>query len=58
MTTGNPQNFNIQVQVNNEASISTLKTIRGKSVAIALVPGDNSWKAQDIRDELIKSIEI
>ncbi|KAF5963800.1 hypothetical protein FBULB1_13168 [Fusarium bulbicola] len=50
---------NLQVQVNNGTTISTLKKVAPKTVAgPALVPSDGSWTAADIRAELLAKILI
>jgi len=60
MTSGDPQYYNIQVQINKGTRISTLKKMtqksknRGTSVAKALVPIDGSWDAEMVRQELLK----
>ncbi|KAK9319194.1 hypothetical protein V1517DRAFT_341959 [Lipomyces orientalis] len=59
MTPGDPPMYNIQVQINRETSISTLKRMNQKSkksgttVARALVPADGSWDAISVRQALI-----
>ncbi|KAK9364366.1 hypothetical protein V1509DRAFT_91962 [Lipomyces kononenkoae] len=59
MTTADPPMYDIQVQINRETSISTLKRMNekskksGTSVAKALVPADGSWDAASVRQALL-----
>lgn len=49
---------NLQVQVNRETTISTLKREAGKIVATALVPKAGDWTPDMIRDELLANRKI
>ncbi|KAI1080211.1 hypothetical protein F5B20DRAFT_580607 [Whalleya microplaca] len=59
-TSTNPPYYNIQVQVNNSCTVSVFKRSKkeskkaGSSVAKALIPADNSWDAEAIREALYK----
>ncbi|KAK9481865.1 hypothetical protein V1527DRAFT_455585 [Lipomyces starkeyi] len=59
MASGDPPMYNIQVQINRETSISTLKRMNqkskksGTSVAKALVPADGLWDAASVRQALL-----
>ncbi|KAM4054418.1 hypothetical protein HRG_012463 [Hirsutella rhossiliensis] len=57
-TSGDPQSYNLQVQINNETTISTLKKEKGKTVSTALVPIDGTWSPQEIRNKLISSMKL
>ena len=60
MTSDDPRMYNIQVQINRNTTISTLKKMnkksknRGTTVAKALVPIDGSWDATAVKDALKK----
>ena len=55
LTSGHLQYYNLQVQVNNQATISTLKET-AKIVATALVPTDGSWTA--VSKSLCSELEL
>ncbi|KAK4246189.1 hypothetical protein C7999DRAFT_33404 [Corynascus novoguineensis] len=58
-TSTKPPNYNLQVQVNRQSTISTLKRMKkktgntGTTVAKALVPTDGSWNAAAVRAALL-----
>ncbi|KAF3090683.1 hypothetical protein TWF706_009820 [Orbilia oligospora] len=54
MTSDDPANHNLQVQINNRTRISTLKSRAPLTIAIAIVPADTS--ATKIRTALLNSI--
>jgi len=58
MTSDKPPKYNLQVQINRETTISSLKKSAPQSVTIALVPSDGSWTAKEIRNALIKKISV
>ncbi|KAF7297606.1 hypothetical protein MKEN_01383500 [Mycena kentingensis (nom. inval.)] len=54
-----PAKHNIQIQVNNETSISTLKKSKGRTVAgPSLVPRDAPWDAETVRADLKNKIVL
>ncbi|KAF7297617.1 hypothetical protein MKEN_01384700 [Mycena kentingensis (nom. inval.)] len=54
-----PAKHNIQIQVNNETSISTLKKSKGSTVAgPSLVPRDDPWDAETLRADLKDKIVL
>ncbi|KAF2632270.1 hypothetical protein BU25DRAFT_146092 [Macroventuria anomochaeta] len=58
---GEPVMYDIQVQVNNQCTISTFK--KGKSVfgeffAWILAHADDPWSAQKVRDELKATVTV
>ncbi|KAK8076917.1 hypothetical protein PG996_003087 [Apiospora saccharicola] len=58
MTTGNPQKHNLQVQINKETTVTSLKKAAPATVAMAHVPDDESMTPQQIRDALIADIRV
>ncbi|KAJ1713090.1 hypothetical protein AFGD_005267 [Aspergillus flavus] len=58
LTTGDPQYYNLQVQINNQTTISTLKRVKGETVAHTLVPADGSWTPEQIRQALLANTLI
>ncbi|KAI1159130.1 hypothetical protein F5B18DRAFT_638021 [Nemania serpens] len=58
ITTEKPKCWNLQVQVNNETSVSTLKKETGKTVSTVLVPMDSKWTAAQIKEKLHKSLNL
>ncbi|KAF8448151.1 hypothetical protein BGX38DRAFT_1093445 [Terfezia claveryi] len=53
LTSGKPQKFNLQVQINSQTSISTIKKLAPKTVATYLTPTDNPGTPAQIRAGLI-----
>ncbi|EIT79571.1 hypothetical protein AO1008_01897 [Aspergillus oryzae 100-8] len=58
LTTGDPQYYNLQVRINNQTTISTLKRVKGETVAHTLVPADGSWTPEQIRQALLANTLI
>ncbi|KAJ4129734.1 hypothetical protein NW754_004018 [Fusarium falciforme] len=58
LASGDPKIHNLQVRVNRETTISTLKREAGKTVATALVPKAGDWTPDMIRDELLSNRKI
>ncbi|KAI1425279.1 hypothetical protein F5Y12DRAFT_714322 [Xylaria sp. FL1777] len=59
LTTGKPQSYNLQIQVNKETSISTLKKVAPTTVAgPVLVPKDKTPGPDDIRKEFSDSMKL
>ncbi|WEW56992.1 hypothetical protein PRK78_002451 [Emydomyces testavorans] len=58
VTTKDPKKWNIQVQINNQTTITTLKREKGKTVSIVLVPIDKTWSPKRIREELLKKLNL
>ncbi|RAQ69290.1 hypothetical protein COH20_006455 [Aspergillus flavus] len=58
LTTGDPQYHNLQVRINNQTTISTLKRVKGETVAHTLVPADGSWTPEQIRQALLANTLI
>ncbi|KAK4035259.1 hypothetical protein C8A01DRAFT_38279 [Parachaetomium inaequale] len=63
-TSTNPPKYNLQVQINRQSTISTLKAMKKKSgntgttVAKALVPVDGPWSAARVRAALLAGLMI
>ncbi|KAJ4386802.1 hypothetical protein N0V93_009700 [Gnomoniopsis smithogilvyi] len=54
MTTKKPQHHNLQVQVNNGTTITTLKALAPVTVAgTTLVPSENPWTPAEIKADLM-----
>lgn len=55
---GEPAVYNIQVQVNKQCTITSFVKgrVQGKTFAWILAPVDDPWSAQEIRDELKRSV--
>ncbi|MCJ1470086.1 hypothetical protein MMC07_008731 [Pseudocyphellaria aurata] len=51
MTTGSKE-FNVQIQVNKQTTISTLKGVAPRSVSHILIPIDAKWTAAEVRAKL------
>lgn len=59
MTSSNPQEHNLQVQVNKGTTISTLKKHAPSTVAgPVLVPSNDPWTADQIKSALLASMKI
>jgi hypothetical protein len=58
MTSGTPKNYNLQVQINNETTITSLKKMAPQTVTFALVPEDMSMTPRQIKDALIADIRV
>jgi hypothetical protein len=58
MTSGDPKNYNLQVQINKETSITSLKKSAPATVAMVLVPEDMTMTPEQIRDALIADIRV
>jgi hypothetical protein len=63
MTSDDPRMYNIQVQVNRETKISSLKNQKrskynGTTLAKALVPIDGSWDVAMVRQALLDGLLI
>lgn len=57
MTSDKPPKHNLQVQVNNETTITTLKVAAKKTIAgPVFAPLNNAWPPAKIRAALLKSI--
>jgi hypothetical protein len=56
LTSGKPQQYNLQVQVNNQTSISTLKKVAPKTVAKYLASSGDT--AATVRQGLIDGMLI
>lgn len=50
--TSDPKKFNLQVQINNGTTISTLKKMTSQTVSILLVAEPQSLNAGDIKKKL------
>lgn len=57
MTT-NSKKFNIQIQVNRETTIISLKEVAPNTVSHILVPVDATWTAARVRTELKAAVEL
>lgn len=55
MTSEDPQKYEIQVQINKETAVSTLKKVAPSTVSTALVPDDDSMTPAQVREELLKN---
>lgn len=58
LTTGDPQYYNLHVQINNQTIISTLQREKGATIANTLVPTDGSWTPEQIRLALQANMKI
>ncbi|KAJ5225133.1 hypothetical protein N7468_006358 [Penicillium chermesinum] len=58
LTTGDPQYYNLHVQINNQTTISTLQREKGATIANTLVPTDGSWTPEQIRVALLANMKI
>jgi hypothetical protein len=58
MTSGSPKKHNLQVQINKETTITSLKKSAPQTVATLLVPDDESMTSQQIKDGLIEVITV
>lgn len=58
ITSQDPKSYNIQVQINNQTTISTCEREKGQSVAIVLVPMSEQWPARKIRDALLSTMRV
>ncbi|KAJ5102312.1 hypothetical protein NUU61_004534 [Penicillium alfredii] len=58
LTTGDPQYYNLHVQINNQTTISTLQREKGATIANTLVPTDGSWTPEQIRLALRANMKI
>jgi len=58
MTSGEPKEHNLQVQINKETTITSLKKSAPQTVATLLVSKDDPPSAATIRDNLIANITI
>jgi hypothetical protein len=58
LTSGKPQKYNLQVQINRETTITSLKKSAPQTVALCLVPMDMSMTPAQIKAALIKDIRI
>lgn len=57
LTSNRPYHWNIQIQINRQSTIASLKRIRGQSVTKALVPAEgNGWTAEEVGAELLKIV--
>ena len=52
------RNHNLQVQVNKQTSITTLKKLAPSTVSMALVPESSPWSAEEIREEMLANRTI
>lgn len=58
MTSDKPSQHNLQIQINKQTSITSLKKHAPKSVATLIVPADGSMSAEQVRQGLINAIII
>jgi len=58
MTSGDPKMHNLQVQINKETTITSLKKSAPQTVATLLVLKDNPPSAADIKNSLVEKITI
>jgi hypothetical protein len=58
MTSGEPKQHNLQVQINKETTVTSLKKSAPQTVATLLVLKDNPPSSATIRDDLIANITI
>ena len=59
MSSHNPPRHNLQVQVNRECVITSLKRVKGDTVAgPVFVPQGNIWSASQIRSMLIETMDV
>jgi hypothetical protein len=56
--TSGSTHYNLQVQINNQTRITSLKKAAPRTVAHVLVPTDDTWTPQQIKDALTNSINI
>jgi hypothetical protein len=52
MTSGDPKQYNLQIQINKQTRISTLKKLAPKTVSTVLAPVDPEMTAQQLRAAL------
>jgi len=58
MTSGDPKKHNLQVQINKETTITSLKKSAPQTVATLLVLKDNPPSAATIKKDLIAKITV
>jgi hypothetical protein len=58
MTSGDPRQHNLQVQVNKGTTITSLKKVAPNTVAHVLVDEENTPPAATIKQDLIKAITV
>jgi hypothetical protein len=52
MTSGDPKKYNLQIQINKQTKISTLKRLAPKTVSTVLAPIDPEMTAQQLKKAL------